>query len=205
MPLVAAVLLALAAACSPADAPAADGWRGVRIEHPMARPSFTLLDTSGEPFEFHEQTRGTLTLLLFGYTNCPDICPIHMSSLGRVVEQFPHALRSRIRVVFVSTDPARDSAGRIREWLDAMGRGFVGLSGPIEEVNRIQTALGLPPATTAPGSRPGVDYPVGHAAQVLAFTPDDSAHFVYPFGTRQEDWLRDLPRLLNEFGEPPSD
>ena len=198
---IGAIGLVVMMGCAASDnAPSPDGWRGVRLETSLARPDFTLADTNGDSFSFRERTHGTLTLLFFGYTNCPDICPIHMSSLGRVLEQFPYALRSQVKVVFVTTDPDRDTAQRIREWLDSMGRGFVGLSGPIDEVNRIQTDLGLPPATTAPGSRPGVDYPVGHAAQVLAFTPDDSAHFVYPFGTRQEDWVRDLPRLLEEYG-----
>ncbi|MGH7503384.1 MAG: SCO family protein [Longimicrobiales bacterium] len=185
----------------PADARTGnDGWRGTRLETSLARPDFTLEDTRGEPFAFREQTAGTLTFLFFGYTNCPDVCPVHMAGLGRILEQFPHAVRSRVRVVFVSTDPARDSPQRIREWLDEMGRGFVGLRGPLDEVNRIQIALGLPPASSSPAATPGTDYAVGHAAQVLAFTPDDSAHFAYPFGTRQEDWVRDLPRLLREFG-----
>jgi len=43
------------------------------------------------------------------------------------------------------------------------------------------------------------DYEVGHAAQILAYSPDDLAHVVYPFGTRREDWASDLPRLLEEF------
>lgn len=199
IPLIAATV-AVHACTRPDEAVDADGWRGVRLERSLARPDFTLLDTDGDVFSFREETAGTLTLLFFGYTNCPDICPIHMSSLGRVLEEFPHSLRSRVRVVFVTTDPERDSPERMREWLDAMGRGYVGLHGPIDEVNRIQAALGLPPATAAPGARPGIDYAVGHAAQVIAFTPDDSAHFAYPFGTRQEDWVRDLPRLLDEFG-----
>jgi protein SCO1/2 len=202
---VAFAMLALGSCdAAPGDTrPDADEWRGTRLQTSLPRPDFTLDDTNGESFAFREQTEGTLTFLFFGYTHCPDICPIHMSSLGHVLEQFPHAVRSRVRVVFVSTDPARDSPQRIREWLDSMGRGFVGLRGTIDDINRIQIALGLPPATSSPGAIPGMDYPVGHAAQVLAFTPDDSAHFVYPFGTRQQDWMRDLPRLLNEFGTEP--
>jgi protein SCO1/2 len=208
----AAVVLALLGACSPTSTTAAlraaepdyaPGWNAVAVNGTPEMPRAEFVDASGEPFNLRAAIRRKPTLVYFGYTHCPDICPIHMSSLGHVLEQFPHAVRSRVRVVFVSTDPARDSPQRIREWLDSMGRGFVGLRGTIDDINRIQIALGLPPATSSPGAIPGMDYPVGHAAQVLAFTPDDSAHFVYPFGTRQQDWMRDLPRLLNEFGTEP--
>jgi len=195
--LVALILFHGLTGCGGAGEPSAgstDGFRGVPLVPPIPRSDFTLTDTEGRAFHFAEETAGRLTLLFFGYTNCPDICPVHMANLGQVLERFPQDVRSRVRVVFVSTDPERDTPARIRAWLDAMGRGFTGLRGPLEEVNRIQARFGLPPAALP--AETGTAYTVGHAAQVLAFTPDDSAHYAYPFGTRQVDWLHDLPRLL---------
>ncbi|MCI0436808.1 MAG: SCO family protein [Gemmatimonadetes bacterium] len=194
----ASIATGLALSCGRADDGAlrADGLRGTVVSPAIPRHEFTLTDTDGQPFAFARETAGQLTLLFFGYTNCPDICPVHMANLGQVLDRFPHDIRSRVRVVFVSTDPERDTPERIREWLDAMGPGFVGLRGPIEEVNRIQARFGLPPAARA---GEGDAYAVGHAAQVIAFTPDDSARFAYPFGTRQADWLHDIPALL-KFG-----
>ena len=175
-----------------------DAFRGVPLVPAVARSDFTLTDTEGRAFHFAEQTAGRVTLLFFGYTNCPDICPVHLANLGQVLERFPQDVRRRVGVVFVSTDPERDTPQRIRAWLDAMGSGFTGLRGPIEDVNRIQALFGLPPAAlpAEAAGRTGATYTVGHAAQVLAFTQDDSAHYAYPFGTRQSDWLHDLPRLL---------
>lgn len=104
-----------------------------------------------------------------------------------------------VRVVFVTTDPARDTPQRLRQWLDNFDTHFVGLSGTADSVNQIQARLGLPPATmemmdaSAPGPRAG--YGVGHAAQVLAFTPDDSLRTEYPNGFTTDDWLNDLPKL----------
>jgi protein SCO1/2 len=119
-----------------------------------------------------------------------------MANIAAVLRRLPYSVASKVKVVFVTTDPARDSLPRLREWLGNFDPHFVGLRGPVDEVNRIQIALALPPAAAGPAQANG-DYEVGHAAQVIAFTPDDSAHVLYPFGTRQEDWAHDLPKLVS--------
>ncbi len=186
----------LVAACSaePREAPD-DGWRGAQLAEPVERPEFTLLDTDGQPFDFRERTRGALTLLFFGYTSCPDVCPVHMANLAAVLDRYDYDVQSRVQVVFVTTDPERDTPERIRAWLDQFDPSFVGLRGGLEEVNRIQRTLGLPEAK-AGGIRADGTYDVGHAATVLAFEPDGPARRLYLFGTRQADWENDLPRLL---------
>jgi protein SCO1/2 len=121
-----------------------------------------------------------------------------MANIAAVLADLDYADRARIRVVFVTTDPERDTPGRLREWLDRFDRSFVGLRGSEAEVNAIQAALHLPAAVrqpSGPGPLPGA-YGVGHAAQVIAFTADGRARVVYPFGTRQSDWAHDLPRLV---------
>jgi len=104
-------------------------------------------------------------------------------------------------MVFVTTDPARDTPERLRGWLNNFDRRFIGLRGGIDEVNSLQTSLGLPQSqmeampNMPAGPRP-LTYGVGHAAQVLAFTPDDSLRAEYPSGFTLDDWSNDLPRLL---------
>ena len=194
--------LTLALACSPAgggpEAGADGGIRGAVLDPPLGKPDFTLSDTEGQPWNFRTETDGKLTLLFFGYTNCPDVCPVHMGNLGTVIAKYPFETRDRIRVVFVTTDPARDTAERLKSWLGTFGGGIVGLRGDIAEVNRIQAELGLPPAQLPDSAEAGADYPVGHSARVLAFTPDNLGRVAYPFGTRQEDWVHDLPLLLKQ-------
>jgi protein SCO1/2 len=189
-------VVGLPAACSRASARAAGEFRGSVLDRPIAKSDFTLTDTGGQPFPFVEKTAGRLTFLFFGYTNCPDVCPVHMAGLGAVIRRLPFEMLNRIWVVFVSTDPDRDSADRIREWLDGFGPSFIGLRGGIDEVNRIQALFGLAPAGRGADDGRG-GYVVGHAAQILAFQPDGVARYAYPFGTRQEDWLNDIPKLLN--------
>jgi protein SCO1/2 len=182
------------AACSPGDGGAGtDGFRGVRLPEPRPKPDFTLQDTDGRPFRFREETDGYVTLLFFGYTNCPDVCPVHMASIAAVLDDFPFELRRQLKVVFVTTDPRRDTPERLRGWLDRFDPSFVGLRGDEAQVNEIMSKLGLPAAVkSAAGDG---EYLVGHSAQVLAFTKDGLAHLVYPFGTRQADWAHDLPKL----------
>ena len=205
-PAVVLAFTALAAACADraprradpvAEAPAVE-LRGTILEPPWEKPDVTLTDTDGRAFEFRVETEGRVTLLFFGYTHCPDVCPIHMGNLAAVLADQPYAVRERVRVVFVTTDPARDTPERIRAWLDRFDPSFVGLWGTEAEVNAFQAALRLPAAVRQPSPAeplPGA-YAVGHAAQVVAFTADGRARVVYPFGTRQEDWAHDLPRLV---------
>jgi len=72
-------------------------------------------------------------------------------------------------------------------------RSFIGLTGTTDDINAAQRSLSLPPAVR---QGEGPDYLMGHAAYVIAFTPDDSARVLYPSGTRQADWAHDLPILL---------
>lgn len=178
------------------------GFRGLVLDMRLTKPDFTLTDTRGQPFHFRQATHGKLTLLFFGYTNCPDVCPVHMANIAAVLHRLPYEVTSQLRVVFVTTDPERDTPKQLRSWLDNFDPSFIGLRGSVDEVNRIQVGLGLPP--TVRQDVGNGDYSVGHAAQVLAFSPaDDRAHVMYPFGTRQQDWAHDLPKLVSDkWGAP---
>src|SRR5262249_34506916 len=102
-----------------ADAPALRGLVPTPLPH---RPSFTLTDTSGRPFDFAERTRGKLTYLYFGYTHCPDACPTAMTDLAYAVHIQPASVRRRVAVVFVTVDPRRDTRHVLRTWLDHYDR-----------------------------------------------------------------------------------
>lgn len=193
---LAALLLAgCGAAAGGGDEPPRDALRGLVLPRPLEKPDFTLSDTDGRPFDFRAETDGYLTLLFFGFTHCPDVCPVHMANLAAVIGRLPRQTQSRIKVVFVSVDPARDTAERIRAWLDAFDTRFIGLRGPRERVDSVMTALQLPTSIIEEPDSTG-EYGVGHASQVVAFTPDGLARAYYPFGMRQADWAYDLPRLV---------
>lgn len=187
---------ALVVSCTKAPelTPGTGQFRGAEVPTPRPKPDFTLTATTGQPFDFRTQTAGQVTLLFFGYTSCPDICPVHLANIAAVLKRLDPSDRNRVRVVFVTTDPDRDSLPVIRRWLDNFDASFVGLRGSLDDVNGIQARLGLPPAQISKSATGQVE--VGHAAVVLAFDADGMWRLSYPFGTRQDDWAHDLPLLV---------
>ena len=179
-------------ACAGSSVAASGELEGVALERPAEKASFVLHDTEGRRFDLIEETEGRLTLLYFGYTSCPDICPVHLAQLAEVFDQLPE-VRRNATVVFVTVDPDRDDPAAIRSFLDAFSDEFIGLTGSQQELVAAQEAAGVPIAVKE-GS--GNDYTMGHAGQVLVYAPDGLGYSVYPFGTRQSQWIHDLPILL---------
>jgi len=171
-------------------------YRGGLITPPLPKPRFVLTDTSGAPFDFWARTQGSVTLLFFGYTYCPDQCPMHMATLGTAMKKLPVAIADQVQLVFVTTDPERDTPAVLRRWLDNFNHRFVGLTGTPAAIDAVQKAAGVPPAykTTSPDG----NYGVAHANFVVAYTKDNRAHVIYPGGVSKDDWVHDLPRLIHE-------
>jgi len=166
------------------------------VTPPLPKPKFTLTDTASAPFDFWQETSGRVALLFFGYTHCPDVCPLQMANIASALKQLPATVVDQIEVVFVTTDPKRDTPAALRKWLDHFDKRFVGLTGTDSEIEAAQHAVALPLARKAPlGER---DYQVAHASFVIAYTKDDFGHVIYPGGITQKDWTQDLPRLVKE-------
>jgi len=175
-----------------ADHPEAT-YRGGVVAPPLPKPEFTLTDTSGAPYDLRLNTKGYVTLLFFGYTHCPDECPLHMAS---ALEKLPSSVAEQIKVVFATTDPARDNAKVLRLWLDNFDRRFIGLTGSQAAIEAAERAAAIFPATRA--IPVNGDYEVVHAAFVFAYSKDNLAHLIYPSGMTEEDWAHDLPYLVKE-------
>ena len=194
------------AACSSGEgdgtAPPIDtggGYRGTVLANALPKPSFTLADTSGAFYNFGTQTDGYVTLVYFGYTYCPDVCPDHMANIAAVLKRLPDDVSRQVKVVFVTVDPERDDARRLRQWLDLFDPSFVGLTGNIASVDSaLKQALGDLYFPITREELGGGNYSVSHAAFVLAYTPDNLAHTVYPFGMQQADWEHDLYKLVSQ-------
>ena len=178
-----------------------DGYRGGIVTPPLPKPEFTLTDTSGAPFDFRQKTEGYVTLLFFGYTYCPDQCPMHMATLGAALKRIPADIANRVKLVFVTTDPERDTAPVLRRWLDLFDKRFTGLTGTKSAIEAVQQAAGVPLAQKA-GPLTG-NYSVNHANFVLAYTRDNLAHVIYPGGVSKDDWVHDLPLLARKTGSRP--
>jgi len=175
---------------------AAPTYHGGLVTPPLPKPKFTLTDTSGAPFDLWSETQSYVTLLFFGYTHCPDDCPLHMANIASSLQQLPAEIAEQVKVVFVTTDPARDSAAVLRAWLDNFDARFIGLTGSEAAIAAAQRAAYVPPANKM--AHTDQNYGVNHASFVLAYTKDNLAHMIYPGGVTPEDWSQDLPLLVKE-------
>ncbi len=191
------VFVMLALLLGTSDAVEAQGtYRGGLVTPPLPKPGFTLTDTSGSTFDFRLKTEGYITLLFFGYANCPDVCPLHMANVAVALKKLPSGFADQVKLVFVTTDPARDSAKTLRSWLDHFDKRFIGLTGTEAAIEAAQVAAGLPPAKKS--ALANGDYGLGHSSFVLVYTKDNLAHVIYPGGMSQQDWAHDLPQLVRE-------
>ena len=177
---------------------AADGWFGIPLTVDRDLPDVTLRTTSDRPFTLDDELRGTPTLLFFGYSSCPDICPIHLASIASAMEQ-TRTRYDQVHVVFVSVDPARDTPERIDEFLGHFSDRMIGLHGDLAVVEEALAQLDLPgPIVEGPDPRGEGDL-IGHPAQVIGFDASGTARRVWPFGTRRADWVEDIPRIVAEW------
>lgn len=192
------VALVFAVACSPGDGRVAGAFRGIALHTPLQKPPIALTDFNGQPYDLVTQTRDKVALVFFGYTHCPDVCPLHMANIAAVLKRMSAEDRARVVTVFVTTDPERDTPERLREWLGNFDASFVGLTGTKAELSRALQSVGLPEASREYVNADSANYFVGHGAQVFAFARDGVAYTIYPFGMRQEDWANDLPLLVRD-------
>ncbi len=164
-----------------------DRYAGLDLAEPYRRPSFTLTDTTGAAFDFKAATGGRPTLLFFGYTSCPDVCPTTMADVAVAMRGLDPAVVEEVRVVFVTTDPAFDSPEVLGEYLgrfDAdLGTPFIGLTGPQEAIDQAQLSTGVPLAEDAGRL---------HSSLLLLYGADDAAHVAFDAGNTPQDIAADL-------------
>ena len=119
-----------------------------------------------------------------------------MATIAAALKLIPASVADQIRVVFVTTDPARDTPQILRSWLDRFDKRFIGLTGSQAAVDAAQQVAAIPVAKKV--SLNNRDYEVAHASFVIAYTKDNLAHVIYPGGITQKDWAQDLPHLVKE-------
>jgi protein SCO1/2 len=168
-----------------------DGYNGVLLDRPYAVPDLTLTDTDGRPFDLAAQDERTL--VFFGYTNCPDICQVVMSTVASSVARLPETDQEKVQVVFVTTDPARDTEAALRTYLDRFDPRFVGVTGPLDRIDALAKPMGV--FIKKGRELPSGGYEVDHTANVIAVA-DGRGDLVWTASTSQSDMAEDLEKLL---------
>ncbi|MET9112830.1 SCO family protein [Streptomyces longwoodensis] len=170
------------------------------LDQPFTKPDLVLTDTQGKKYDLRAETKGRPTLLYFGYTNCPDICPLTMNNIAVAKKQLPRAEQDRLRVVFVTTDPARDTPAALGTWLKGIDPQVVGLSGDFAAVQTAARSVGItiePPHKDKNGKTVST-----HGTQVVAFSPKtDGGYVLFTEEASVDDYVKDLPKLIQ--GEKP--
>ena len=153
---------------------------------------FHLLDESGQPFS-SAQLQGRPTLLYFGFTHCPDVCPTTLAKLAQVKKT---AGLSGLRVLLVTVDPERDTPSVLSQYVHAFDPQFIGLTGDAGAIRKLAADFGVAMARV---ELPGGDYTMDHSAAV--FLLDDHGRevgvFTPPFDVKQfaEDLRTAAPDL----------
>lgn len=169
---------------------------GVEINSvPRPVSDFTLTDTMGEAFSL-AQLQGRPSLLFFGFTNCPDVCPLTLNEYRRVHEEL--AAGDAVNYVFISVDGARDTPSVIADYLALRGvAGFVtGLTGPVADVRRIGTDYGVRFSYSTPDDEGR--YTVDHTPSLFLLDAEGAYVARFAFGTRSQIIADVLQRLLTE-------
>jgi protein SCO1/2 len=133
---------------------------GTWLPQPRPLSEFSLTDESGKPFT-RESLKGHPTLVFFGFTHCPDVCPTTLAKLGQVVKA---ADVPDLKVLLVSVDPARDTPTQLEKYVHAFNPEFRGVTGSVEEIERVAREFGV---AVEKVELPGGQYTVDHSAVVF--------------------------------------
>lgn len=136
------------------------------FEQPRIFKDFALTDQQGQPFSL-AQLEGKWSLLFFGFTHCPDVCPATLSLLKTVKEQLKPEIAAETQFVFVSVDPARDTVEQLSQYMPYFDSEFIGLTGEFLEIKRLSTQLNIAFVKVTQGD----GYTVDHSANIAIVNP----------------------------------
>ncbi|HEV8261910.1 MAG TPA: SCO family protein [Burkholderiales bacterium] len=195
---IAALLLAaFAAGASGADR---GSLKAGVFDPPRAAPEFSLRGTDGADFKL-SRYRGKVVALGFGYTFCPDVCPTTLAELAQARKKLGADAKD-FQVIYVTVDPERDSAARLKTYLSAFDDSFLGATGTPEQLADVRKAYGISIAKKTVEGHPSA-YLVHHSSFVYFIDREGRLRAMLPFGGRSvEDIAHDIRALLKSERKP---
>lgn len=156
-------------------------------------PEFSLTDHDNRPFDA-TRLRGRTSLLFFGFTHCPDICPATLSQLAAARRQLAAAGDGADlpQIVLVTVDPERDTPEVLESYVEYFGEGITGVTGAVEEIRALAEPLGV----YFEKSPLGDDYTMGHSTAVLVVGPDAALQALFSAPHDVAAFVHDLPILM---------
>jgi protein SCO1/2 len=176
---------------------AAGQFHGIVLDQPYPEPGDGFTDMSGQPFTFAADARRPVVLVFFGYTNCPDVCSTVLADVAAALRPLDPGTRKQVELVFITTDPARDTGPVMRAYLVRFDPTFIGVTAPMPEIQQVAASLGVAITEHVAAGATGAGYTVGHGAQVLGFGPNKTAGVIWLPGTPVGDLRADVLRLAS--------
>ena len=151
-----------------------------------------LTDQDGQPVQL-DQLKDKWSLLFFGYTFCPDICPATLAQLRQLQGMLPAEAKDKLRVVLVTVDPHRDTPEQLKKYLGFFDAGFQGLTGAQADIQKLASAVSIPfiPADTSKEN-----YTVDHSGNLVIIGPDGSQRGFIRAPLNNDKLAAQLPQLL---------
>ena len=169
-------------------------YQGSLIDPPVPAADFQLPDQNGNLFRLSEQ-KGEVVLIFFGYTHCPDVCPITMSVYRQVKNQLGDKAKD-VRFVFITVDPERDTAEVLKQYMANFDPTFIGLTTDRSELEPVWKSYGVYQEQVDSASAGG--YSVDHSATMYAIDTRGNWRLTYPFGIENSKITEDVLHLLME-------
>ncbi|TBU98681.1 SCO family protein [Stutzerimonas kirkiae] len=164
----------------------------VLLPQPRLLPELELTNQDGEPVRV-DQLNGRWSLLFFGYTFCPDICPTTLVDLRQLKEMLPPEMAERLQPILVSVDPRRDTPEQLKQYLSYFKSGFQGLTGPLGNIQALANSVGIPFIPADPASE---NYTVDHSGNLAIIGPDGRQHGFIRGPLKVRQLSEQLPPLI---------
>lgn len=167
------------------------------VGKPKVGGPFDLIDQNGKQFTA-EDLKGKYSLIYFGFTHCPDICPDELDKMARMIDLVEEAVPKTMRAVFITCDPARDTPAVVKAYLEEFHPALIGLTGTWEQIQSVCKAYRVY-FSTPPNVKPGQDYLVDHSIYFYLMDPDGD--FVEAIGRQHspEEGARIITSHIKDF------
>jgi len=162
------------------------------LDTPMILSDFNLTADDGTIFNL-ETLKGQWNLLFFGYTHCPDVCPLTLHQLGQAKKALNESMQNSLNIIMISVDPDRDSTEILHQYVNSFNQKVIGATGTINEINKLTSQLGI---FHMANKEEGQNYSVSHSAAVVMINKNAEFHAVFSAPHSTESFITDLPKIM---------
>jgi protein SCO1 len=164
------------------------------LDQPRPTSDFTLQSSDGGAPMSLSDFRGQYVLLYFGYTYCPDVCPLTMNDLAAMAGELGERRMENVQVIFISVDPDRDTPEHLASYLPHFHPDFLGMTGAVEDIQPVASQFGI--FFQSHGGPGEGGYLVDHTSSVTLIDPQGRVRMVFPYGVSGAEMAQDLRYLM---------